>query len=71
LNFRTFPESEISGYGKRFQNSLSGHEEETDVKTLGKKVEKVISEFSKSTGKKFELWFEPGNFLSEKADIYW
>ncbi len=53
--------------GSGFKIPYQDSEEETDVKTLGKKVEKVLGEFSKTTGRKFELWFEPGKFLVGKS----
>ena len=40
---------------------------ETDVKTLGKKVEKAISDYQKETGRKFQLWFEPGKYLVSES----
>ena len=62
-----FPNLKYLDMGSGFKIPYQDSEEETDVKTLGKKVERVISEFSKSTGKKFELWFEPGKFLVGKS----
>src|SRR5690606_31618191 len=40
---------------------------ETDVPSLGKKVDHALKEFSKKTGKKVDLWFEPGKFLVSKS----
>ncbi|WP_185140445.1 diaminopimelate decarboxylase [Chryseobacterium oncorhynchi] len=62
-----FPNLKYLDMGSGFKIPYQDSEEETDVRTLGKKVEKVISEFSKTTGKKFELWFEPGKFLVGKS----
>jgi len=62
-----FPNLKYLDMGSGFKIPYQDTEEETDVKTLGKKVEKVISEFSQATGKKFELWFEPGKFLVGKS----
>ncbi|WP_185151720.1 diaminopimelate decarboxylase [Chryseobacterium sp. SN22] len=62
-----FPNLKYLDMGSGFKIPYQDTEEETDVKTLGKKVEKVIAEFSQSTGKKFELWFEPGKFLVGKS----
>jgi diaminopimelate decarboxylase len=56
---------------KRFQSSLPKSELETDVKALGKKVEKAVAQFKKETGKDFELWFEPGNIWFLNLDIFW
>ena len=49
--------------GSGFKVPYQDGDMETDVKVLGKKVEKAVAEFSKTSGKKFELWFEPGKFL--------
>ncbi len=62
-----FPNLKYLDMGSGFKIPYQDTEEETDVKTLGKKVEQKISEFSASTGKKFELWFEPGKFLVGKS----
>ncbi|WP_294299658.1 diaminopimelate decarboxylase [uncultured Chryseobacterium sp.] len=62
-----FPNLKYLDMGSGFKIPYQNTEEETDVKTLGKKVEQKISEFSASTGKKFELWFEPGKFLVGKS----
>lgn len=58
-----FPNLKYLDMGSGFKVPYHKDEEETDVKTLGKKVEKALDEFSKTSGKKFELWFEPGKFL--------
>lgn len=62
-----FPNLKYLDMGSGFKIPYQSTEEETDVKTLGKKVEKVIADYSKATGRKFELWFEPGKFLVGKS----
>ncbi len=62
-----FPNLKYLDMGSGFKIPYQNTEEETDVKTLGKKVEKVIADYSKTTGRKFELWFEPGKFLVGKS----
>lgn len=62
-----FPNLKYLDMGSGFKIPYQDNELETDVKTLGKKVEKVLSDFAKSTGRKFELWFEPGKFLVGKS----
>ncbi|WP_294279085.1 diaminopimelate decarboxylase [uncultured Chryseobacterium sp.] len=62
-----FPNLKYLDMGSGFKIPYQSTEEETDVKTLGKKVEKVIADYSKTTGRKFELWFEPGKFLVGKS----
>ena len=43
--------------GSGFKVPYQKGELETDVKALGKKVEKAVTQFKKETGKDFELWF--------------
>lgn len=62
-----FPNLKYLDMGSGFKIPYQESDMETDVKALGKKVEKAISEFTKETGKKFELWFEPGKFLVGKC----
>lgn len=62
-----FPNLKYLDMGSGFKIPYQDSEMETDVKSLGKKVEKALSEFQKETGKKFELWFEPGKFLVGKS----
>ena len=62
-----FPNLKYLDMGSGFKIPYQESELETDVKTLGKKVEKVLSEYAKTTGRKFELWFEPGKFLVGKS----
>ncbi|MBA5247202.1 diaminopimelate decarboxylase [Marnyiella aurantia] len=58
-----FPDLKYLDMGSGFKIPYQEGDLETDVKTLGKKVEKALSAYQKETGKKFQLWFEPGKFL--------
>lgn len=58
-----FPNLKYLDMGSGFKVPYQEGDIETDVKSLGKKVEKALADYSKETGKKFELWFEPGKFL--------
>ncbi len=62
-----FPNLKYIDMGSGFKVPYQDGEMETDVADLGKKVEKALKEFSKESGKKFELWFEPGKFLVSKS----
>ena len=62
-----FPNLKYLDMGSGFKVPYQDGDMETDVKELGKKVEKAVAEFSKSSGKKFELWFEPGKYLVSKS----
>ena len=62
-----FPDLKYLDMGSGFKVPYQEGEMETDVKSLGKKVEKALSEYQKETGKKFQLWFEPGKYLVSKS----
>ncbi len=62
-----FPNLKYLDMGSGFKIPYQESDMETDVKALGKKVEKALSDFTKETGRKFELWFEPGKFLVGKS----
>ncbi|KMQ72219.1 diaminopimelate decarboxylase [Chryseobacterium koreense] len=62
-----FPDLKYLDMGSGFKVPYQESDMETDVKTLGKKVEKAISDYEKESGKKFQLWFEPGKFLVSKC----
>lgn len=62
-----FPNLKYLDMGSGFKVPYQEGDLETDVKVLGKKVEKAVSEFSKISGKKLELWFEPGKFLVSES----
>lgn len=62
-----FPNLKYLDMGSGFKVPYQDGDMETDVKTLGKKVEKALEDYQKETGRKFELWFEPGKFLVSKS----
>lgn len=62
-----FPNLKYLDMGSGFKVPYQDGEMETDVTSLGKKVEKALAEYSKESGKNFELWFEPGKFLVSKS----
>lgn len=62
-----FPNLKYLDMGSGFKVPFQEGEMETDVKSLGKKVEKALAAFSKESGKEFQLWFEPGKFLVSKS----
>ena len=62
-----FPNLKYLDMGSGFKVPFQDGEMETDVKSVGKKVEKALAEYSKESGKNFELWFEPGKFLVSKS----
>lgn len=62
-----FPQLKYIDMGSGFKVPYQKDDLETDVPSLGKKVEHALKEFSKKTGKKVDLWFEPGKFLVSKS----
>ena len=62
-----FPNIKYIDMGSGFKVPYQKGDIETDVKSLGKKVEKAVANFKKETGKDFELWFEPGKYLVSKS----
>lgn len=62
-----FPDLKYIDMGSGFKVPYQKGDMETDVKTLGKKVEKVFSKFLKDSGKDLQLWFEPGKYLVSKS----
>ncbi|SFI38723.1 diaminopimelate decarboxylase [Halpernia frigidisoli] len=62
-----FPYLKYLDMGSGFKVPYQDGDLETDVKSLGKKVEKVLSDFEKESGRNLELWFEPGKFLVSES----
>ena len=62
-----FPDLKYLDMGSGFKVPYQDGDMETDVKSLGKKVEKALTDFNKEQGKKLQLWFEPGKFLVSES----
>ena len=62
-----FPDLKYIDMGSGFKVPYQKDDMETDVQTLGKKVEKVFTGFLKESGKDLQLWFEPGKYLVSKS----
>ncbi|MBK9569348.1 MAG: diaminopimelate decarboxylase [Chitinophagaceae bacterium] len=65
-----FPELEVIDLGGGFKVPYKPGEKETDVELLAKKIKETFDNHPMAgypektgTGKKFQLWFEPGKFL--------
>jgi diaminopimelate decarboxylase len=65
-----FPQLEFIDLGSGFKVSYSDEDVKTDVKMLGEKVSEAFKEYEKETGKKLEVWFEPGKFLVSEAGYF-
>ncbi|MBT0551644.1 diaminopimelate decarboxylase [Riemerella anatipestifer] len=62
-----FPNLKYIDMGSGFKIPYQEGDMETDVKSLGKKVEKALAKFNEEQGKELQLWFEPGKFLVGKC----
>lgn len=62
-----FPDLKYLDMGSGFKVPYKDGDLETDVQSLGKKVEKALANFNKEHGKKLQLWFEPGKFLVSES----
>ncbi|MEM6628809.1 MAG: diaminopimelate decarboxylase [Bacteroidota bacterium] len=65
-----FPGLEFIDFGSGFKVPYKTGDLETDIEEVGKKLEGEYQNFSKTYGKKLELWFEPGKFLVSAAGIF-
>ncbi|MGV4414917.1 diaminopimelate decarboxylase [Chryseobacterium sp. T1] len=62
-----FPNLKYLDMGSGFKVPFQDGDMETDVKSLGKKVDKAMKDFAKESGKEFQLWFEPGKYLVSQS----
>lgn len=62
-----FPDLKYIDMGSGFKVPYQKSDMETDVKALGKKVEKAFSKFCKESERDLQLWFEPGKYLVSKS----
>ncbi len=62
-----FPKLQFLDLGSGFK--VSYHEEDvaTDIHEMGKKVAEAFAKHEEETGRKLEVWFEPGKFLVSEA----
>jgi diaminopimelate decarboxylase len=65
-----FPELEFVDLGSGFKVPYQPEDPETDVDALGEKVTEFFTKFEKETGKKLQIWFEPGKYLVSQAGYF-
>jgi diaminopimelate decarboxylase len=58
-----FPGLDFIDLGSGFKVPYKDDDQETDVKTLGRRVTQAVQEFEKEYKRPIEIWFEPGKFL--------
>ena len=56
--------------GSGFKVSYQHGDKETEVNLLGEKVAEAFMKFEEETGKKLEVWFEPGKYLVSEAGYF-
>ena len=65
-----FPNLEFIDLGSGFKVPYQPGDAETDIADLGKKVAQAFAAFETETGKKLQVWFEPGKFLVSQSGYF-
>jgi diaminopimelate decarboxylase len=65
-----FPNLEFIDLGSGFKVPYKPDDAETDINTLGEKVAAAFAEFEAETGKKLQVWFEPGKYLVSQCGYF-
>ncbi len=65
-----FPDLTIVDLGGGFKVPYKPDEVGTDMEALGEKLADTFEAFEQSTGKKFQVWFEPGKYLVSQAGYF-
>lgn len=67
---RHFNNLEFIDLGSGFKVPYQHDDPETDVNQLGAKVAEAFAEYEKETGRKLQIWFEPGKYLVSEAGYF-
>ena len=62
-----FPALKFLDFGGGFKVAYKKGDKVTDIKELGSKLTAAFDKFHKTSGKKLELWVEPGKFLVSES----
>jgi diaminopimelate decarboxylase len=65
-----FPNLEYIDLGSGFKVPYQPGESETDVNLLGEKVAEAFAKHESETGKKLQVWFEPGKYLVSQSGYF-
>lgn len=65
-----FPNLEFIDLGSGFKVPYQPGDAETDITDLGKKVAQAFTAFEAETGKKLQVWFEPGKYLVSQCGYF-
>ncbi len=64
---KDFPHVKFLDFGGGFKVAYKAGDKETNVNEIGSHLEKLFEAFEKSTGRKLQMWIEPGKFLVSDA----
>lgn len=67
---KNFPTISVVDLGGGFKVPYKPSEQGTDMETLGEKVAEAFALHQSSTGKSFQLWFEPGKYLVSQSGYF-
>jgi diaminopimelate decarboxylase len=65
-----FPELKFVDLGSGFKVPYQEGDVETDINLLAEKVTEAFISFENETGKKIQVWFEPGKYLVSQAGYF-
>jgi diaminopimelate decarboxylase len=65
-----FPNLRYIDMGSGFKVAYQPGDKETDVDMLGEKVSEAFKAYEKETGRKLEVWFEPGKYLVSQSGYF-
>lgn len=65
-----FPELEFVDLGSGFKVPYHEDDVSTDVDSLGERVCEAFLKYEQETGRKLQVWFEPGKFLVSEAGYF-
>jgi len=65
-----FPNLKFIDLGSGFKVSYQPGDTETDVDLLGEKVAEAFSKYEAETGKKIQVWFEPGKYMVSQCGYF-
>ena len=65
-----FPDLKYIDLGSGFKVPYQPGDPETEIGPLGEKLEQAFIQFEKETGKKLQIWFEPGKYLVSQAGYF-
>ena len=65
-----FPYLKYIDLGSGFKVPYQPGDPETDIDPLGEKLAQAFIQFEKETGKKMQIWFEPGKYLVSQAGYF-